>query len=164
MAMNEAPEQDAGSSDHPGSEHAAEEQPDEAQRSRTTRYEIEIILARQLASYLAFPIVVVEPSHLVVYYNEPAELMLGRRFDEGGPIPWADWSQSFAFTDEAGQPIPINEMPVARALQDQQLAHRLFWMRGLDGVQRHMGETAIPLIRNTGRFLGVIACFTYIDE
>jgi len=141
-----------------------EEQRDGSYLSPTTRHEIEVILARQLAGYLAIPIVIVEPSHLVVYYNEPAERMLGRRFDEGGPIPWAEWTKAFDFRDDAGEPIPATELPLATSLHHRRLAHRTFWIRGLDGIQRHMGETAIPLIGNAGRFLGAVAFFAEIEQ
>ncbi|MBV9280988.1 MAG: PAS domain-containing protein [Chloroflexi bacterium] len=136
-----------------------DEQPDRVYPAPTTRHEIEVILARQLAGYLALPIVIMDTSHAVVYYNEPAERMLGRRFDEGGPVPWSDWSQAFTFTDDAGQPVSPGEMPLGIAVRHRQLAHRTFWMRGLDGVPRHMDETAIPLVGNAGRFLGAVAIF-----
>ena len=35
--------------------------------------EIEMILVRQLASYLAMPIFIVDPQGTLVFYNEPAE-------------------------------------------------------------------------------------------
>jgi PAS domain-containing protein len=126
--------------------------------------EIEVILARQLAGYLTLPIIIIAPSLTVLYYNEPAERMLGRRFDEGEAIPWSDWSKAFEFSDEAGVPVQAREMPLATALRDRRPAHRTFWMRGLDGVQRHMDETAIPLIGNAGRFLGAIGFFAEIEQ
>ncbi len=57
--------------------------------------EIEMILARQLASYLVMPIFVVDPAGTLVFYNEPAEPILGRRFDETGamPLPWPSGGQ-----------------------------------------------------------------------
>jgi PAS domain-containing protein len=140
------------------------EHPDRLFPLPSTRYEIEVILARQLAGYLALPIVIVDPSHVVVYYNEPAEQMLGRRFDEGAAIPGSGWAEEFEFADESGAPIPNSEMPVATALRTQQVRHAEVWMRGRDGVRRHMAETAIPLIGNAGRFLGVVAIFDEIDE
>jgi PAS domain-containing protein len=140
-----------------------EEERDDRYPRPTTEHEIEVILARQLASYLAFPIVIVDPSHIVVYYNEPAEHMLGRRFDEGGPIPVAEWSRAFQFTDDAGEPIPSAEMPLGVALRQRQPAHRRFWLRGLDGEQHHMEERSIPLLNTDGKFLGALAVFTDLE-
>jgi PAS domain-containing protein len=58
--------------------------------------EIEMILVRQLASYLAMPIFVVDPQGTLVFYNEPAELLLGRRFEETGEMSIADRCPSVA--------------------------------------------------------------------
>lgn len=154
-----------------GSEHARtpwtaayrEEERDDRSPRPTTENEIEVILARQLASYLAYPIVIVDPTHIVVYYNEPAEYMIGRRFDEGGPIPVVEWSHVFQITDDEGNPIPTGQLPLGIALRQQKVAHRRFWLRGLDGVRHHMDGRAIPLINREGKFLGAMAIFTNVD-
>ena len=41
------------------------------------QHEIELILMRELASYLAMAIFVVDPEGELLYYNEPAERLLG---------------------------------------------------------------------------------------
>ena len=53
---------------------------------------VELILMRQLASYLAVPIFLVDPDGNLLYYNEPAERLLGRRYDETGEMPAAEWA------------------------------------------------------------------------
>jgi hypothetical protein len=45
---------------------------------------IQIILTRQLAGYLSVPLFLVDPKGDLLFYNEPAEALLGRRFDETG--------------------------------------------------------------------------------
>ena len=130
---------------------------------RAAQREIEMILGRQLAGYLALPIVIIDANQQGTYYNEPAEVMLGRRFDEGGPIPWTEWASAFQFTDDTGDPVPAREMPLATAVRDRRPAHRVFWLRGLDGIRRHMDETAIPIVGHAGRFLGAVAFFNEID-
>jgi hypothetical protein len=42
---------------------------------------VELILMRQLASYLAMPILLFDPAGNLLFYNEPAEALVGRRFD-----------------------------------------------------------------------------------
>ncbi len=96
--------------------------------------EIEMILVRQLASYLARPIFVVDPEGTLGFYNEPAEPILGRRFEETGEMPISEWSTIFASTDARGVPLAI-------ALAEQRPAHRVFWIRGLDNVQRYIEAT-----------------------
>jgi hypothetical protein len=45
------------------------------------QHPIEVILMRQLASYLAMPILLVDPAGTLLFYNEPAERLLGRRYN-----------------------------------------------------------------------------------
>ena len=47
---------------------------------------IQIILTRQLAAYLSVPLFLVDPKGNLLFYNEPAEAILGRRFDPTFPI------------------------------------------------------------------------------
>jgi len=54
---------------------------------------IEVILMRQLASYLAMPIFLVDPSGDLLFYNEPAEALLGHRYEETGEMPLVQWAQ-----------------------------------------------------------------------
>jgi PAS domain-containing protein len=125
---------------------------------------IELILARQLAGYLAVPIVIIDPGGTVIFYNEPAERIFGRRFDESGPIPPSQWGEAFDFVDESGQPVPPEEMPLASALRTRRLAHLNFRMRGLDGSRHYVAEVGIPLLGHAGRFLGVLAFMFELDD
>jgi hypothetical protein len=65
-------------------------------------YDVEVILIRQAASYLAMPIFVVDPKGDLVYFNEPAEGLLGRRYEETGEMPVAEWSTIFVPTHDDG--------------------------------------------------------------
>ena len=121
--------------------------------------EIEMILARQLASYLVMPIFVVDPEGTLVFYNESAEPILGRRFEETGAMPMREWSTIFEPTDEAGVPIAPKELALAIALAEQRPAHRVLWIRGLDHVPREIEVTCFPLIGQANRYLGAIAIF-----
>lgn len=127
-------------------------------------HDIEVILARQLAGYLALPIFILDPAGTVIYYNEPAERILGKRFDEGGPIPHTEWPSLFGFEYETGKPMPLDDLPLIAALKTRQLAHLDFRMHGLDGIAHHLAGAGIPLVGNAGRFLGVVAFFFEIDD
>jgi PAS domain-containing protein len=121
--------------------------------------EIEMILVRQLASYLAMPIFIVDSQGTLVFYNEPAEPIVGRRFEETGEMPIDEWSTVFEPTDEAGQPIAPEDTPLAIALAERRPTHRVLWARGLDKVRRHLEVTCFPLIGQANRYLGAIAIF-----
>jgi len=126
--------------------------------------EIEVILARQLVSYLALPVFIVDPQGTLLFYNEPAESVLGRRFEETGEMRISEWSTIFKPTDEHGRPIKPDSLPLVIALSERRPAHGRFWIRGLDGVLRHIEVTAVPIIGQAERYLGGIAIFWEVGE
>jgi PAS domain-containing protein len=120
---------------------------------------IEMILLKHWASYLAVPVWLADPDGNLVYYNEPAEPILGRRFDDAGEIPADRLAEAFVTADEEGRPIPASELPLVRALTEGVPAHRVFRIRALDGSSRVIEVTAIPIIGQGGRNLGAMATF-----
>jgi PAS domain-containing protein len=120
---------------------------------------VELILMRQLASYLAVPIFLVDPEGNLLYYNEPAEQLLGRRYDETGELPIAEFSTAFTPTAEDGSPIAGEELPLSLALEKWHPAHRVLAIRGFDGVVRRIAVTAFPLEGQGRRRLGAVAIF-----
>lgn len=121
--------------------------------------EIEVILARQLAEYLSMPIFIVDPGGNLIFYNEPAELILGCRFEDTGAMPASKLSTLFTPTDEQGNPLPRHVLPLMIALKDRKPANRKFWIQGLDGVRHYISVSAFPLIGQASRFLGAVALF-----
>ena len=92
-----------------------------------SQQEIEVILTRQLATYLAMPIFVVGPDGTLVFYNEPAEAILGCRFDETGALSVDEWMRLFKATDEHGAPLPPGERPldIRETPEFLEIAHRV---------------------------------------
>ena len=121
--------------------------------------EIEVILARQLADYLALPIFLVDQEGNLLFYNEPAEKILGRRYEETGPLPAQEWATIFQPTDEDSRPLPPEQLPLIIALRESRPAHSGCWIRGLDGVLRQIEVIAFPLIGQSDRRLGAMAIF-----
>ena len=119
--------------------------------------EIELILARQLASYLALPILIIDAEGSTFFYNEPAERLLGLPFDEVGPMTLAERGAAMAIRDESGEPVPLDHLPPARALRQAQPDSRRLTMRGFDGVERQVEVTAFPLTRTGGVVVGSVA-------
>jgi PAS domain-containing protein len=124
---------------------------------------VEVILARHLASYLALPIFIVDPQGSLIYYNEPAEEILGRRYEETGEMPLQVWSTVYSPTDEEGNPFAPEALPLSIALDKRQTASARFWIHGLDTVKRHIEVTAFPLIGQDNRYFGAIALFRELD-
>lgn len=126
--------------------------------------EIELILSRHWASYLRTPIFLVEPDGNLLFYNEPAELILGRRFAETGKMSYDEWSIIYRMRDEDHRPVEPEDLPLTIALREHRPAHMRLWMIGLDGIEHHIQTTCLPLIVESGRFLGAIAIFWEIDD
>jgi PAS domain-containing protein len=124
-----------------------------------SQQEIEVILARHLAEYLAMPIFIVDPLGDLIFYNEPAEAILGTRYAETGMMPATEWSTVFHPMDQERSLLPAEELPLMIALAKRQPAHKVFWIEGLDGVLREIEVTAFPLVGQADRFLGAIAIF-----
>ena len=120
---------------------------------------VELILMRQLASSLAMPIFLVDPAGNLLFYNEPAEQLLGSRYDETGEMSVGQWSSLFTPIGEDGAPLPGEALPLNIALHKHRAAHLAFWIRGLDGVSRKIGATAFPLEGQGGRQLGAVGIF-----
>lgn len=117
---------------------------------------VELILARQLASSLASAVLLVDASGDTVYFNEPAELILGRRFDEVDELPFEERSQTLAPLRPDGTPMPTEELPGRVAVREHRPAHATFHLHGFDGVVRLVEATAIPLESARGRALGAL--------
>ena len=120
------------------------------------QHPIEIILLRQWASMMSVPIWVTDAAGDLVYFNEPTESLIGLRFEEAGDISVAELSRRFELCDLAGTPLVDHERPLVMALQKQQPAQRLVRMRSQDGQAKVISDTAVPIVGEGDRLLGVM--------
>lgn len=125
---------------------------------------MEMILLRQLASYLTLPIWMMDAKGNLIYYNEPAEGLLGVQFDDAGPIHAEQLADMFRTTHLDGEPMSDKEMPVVVALSERCPKHEKIRFCGLDGVWRDVEVSAIPIEGQGKRFLGVCATFWEIQD
>ena len=125
--------------------------------------EIEVILARHLASCLAMPIFIVDEAGNLVFYNEPAELILGRRFEEAGEVKIDEWTGILGLADENGRELPYEERPLVFALKERRPNFRQIWLTPFDHIPRFIAITTFPLIGQADRFLGAMAIFWEVD-
>ena len=124
---------------------------------------IQIILTRQLAGYLSVPLFLVDPKGDLLFYNEPAEAILGRRFDETGAMPAAVWSSMLPALDDQGQPIPSAERPLMITVTQHRPVYKRFFLQGMNGVRREIEVASIPILGLQGEFLGAAALFWEIE-
>lgn len=121
--------------------------------------DVELILMRQLASYLATPIFLVGPEGSLLFFNEPAEPIFGIRFDEMGEMTLEEWSELLEPSDDDLTPLPPEDRPVVVALLNERPLYRKVVIRGADGVRRRLEGIAFPLAGRGGGKLGAVAIF-----
>ena len=121
--------------------------------------ELEVILMRNLADCLAMPIFIVNAQGTLLFYNEPAEVLLGQRFEETGELTANQWATAFVPTDHQHRPLPPEKLPLVIALRQKRPCYADFRIRGLDQVERDIQACAFPLVGRTGRFVGAVAIF-----
>jgi len=124
-----------------------------------TQHHLVLILARDFASRLSTPVFLVDAEGSVIYFNEGAERVLGRRFVEGLGMEAAEWSTAFAPSDDDGNPIALEELPLGVAIIERRPDHRMLRIRNIDGTQRRIEVTAFPLFAHEDECLGAIAIF-----
>ncbi|HYI22690.1 MAG TPA: PAS domain-containing protein [Candidatus Limnocylindrales bacterium] len=121
--------------------------------------EVGLILIRQLASGMAVPMLIADETGDLLFFNEPAEVLLGQRFDEIGEMQLDQRRRIFSFRDEQGNPLPDDQPPLVVALRERRPVHRRVWARGFDGIDRELEVTAFPLLGGGGHLIGGVAMF-----
>jgi PAS domain-containing protein len=121
--------------------------------------EIEIILSRQLADCLSVPVFIVDPEGNLLFYNEPAEQVLGVKYEDTGEMPVARWSTMFTPRDKNGQLLPPGQLPLVKTLQQQKPAHGSFWIKSMNGSNYEISVTSYPIIGRSKAFSGAVAIF-----
>jgi PAS domain-containing protein len=121
--------------------------------------EIEVILTRQLAGYLTIPIFIIDPDGNLLYYNEPAQMILGKRFEDTGEMAADEWGAIFTPMDIDDTPLAVEDLPIMIALRQHRPATKRFGILGLDGKRRLIDVMAFPLDGVADRHLGAVAMF-----
>jgi PAS domain-containing protein len=113
---------------------------------------IELIHARNLMGSLSTPAVLVDADAQLVYYNDAAGHLLGRRFEETGPRPAFEWGAEFGPFSADGR------LTTTVALRNGRPAHGRFSMRSATGESHEIESSAVPL-EGDGGFRGAMIFF-----
>jgi PAS domain-containing protein len=126
---------------------------------RAQQKDVVLILARELASNIATPMLVLDEAGTIVFFNEPAEKVLGASFASVGEVPAEEYDARWATTDPDGKELSLLHGPLARVVSDHTPAHRVIRVRGLDGVWHLIETTVYPLFASASRFVGAVGVF-----
>ena len=118
-----------------------------------------LILARELASNLATPMFLLDEVGTLVFYNEAAEVMLGKTYAEVGGVSANDFGDMLKLKDLDGSPLRKRDSPPGMAFLQGLPAHRRLIATALDGNERALEVTAYPLFGRTGEMHGVLTVF-----
>ena len=120
---------------------------------------IVLIVARELAVNIATPLFIVDDAGTLVFFNEAAELLLGRTFRAIGDLPAREWMTLFRAETPEGVPLTPDDRPLAAVLQRRVPVHRRMVITAADGIRRRLVVTAYPLMPTRDRVVGAIAIF-----
>ena len=115
-----------------------------------------LILAREFASNLATPTLVIDDRGWLVFFNEAAEETVGVTFAETGEMPLDDFTQRYQPRTLDEEPVPLERRPAGIALFERRAAHERLKITSADGEEREVGVTAIPLFAHKDEFVGVV--------
>jgi len=118
-----------------------------------------IQITRLLGEALAVPVFIVDRAGTLLFYNAPAEEILGKSFSETGEMASSVWSRLFVPTDDEGNALLPETLPLMETLNGECPATGKIWIRGLDNRARHIEISSFPLTTKEGVFLGAVAMF-----
>jgi PAS domain-containing protein len=126
---------------------------------RQRQKQLVLILARAFASNLSTPTLLTDADGHLVFYNEAAEAVIGRRFSETGEMPMDDWLTAFDRRTSAGEPLLPERGPTRIALEERRPVHVSYLATSTDGVEREIEVSAFPLFAHTDELVGAIVVF-----
>ncbi|HXN62547.1 MAG TPA: PAS domain-containing protein [Acidimicrobiales bacterium] len=123
-----------------------------------------LILARELAANLATPMFLIDAGGTLVFFNEAAELLLGKSYGEVGGITALEFGTMLELGNVDGTPMRRRDSPAGVAFYDREPAHRTLLATTLDGTRRPFEVTAYPLFGHVGDMHGVLTVFWRAKE
>jgi PAS domain-containing protein len=125
---------------------------------------LEIILARNLLSSISTPAFLIGAGGALLFYNEAAGTLIGRRFEEMGVMEAAEWTSLFGPLDEDGQPIPYEEIPLVKMVREGRPSHGRFRIPQVGGDHRDIAASSIPIVGPGGSTGAIVVFWTLTDE
>jgi PAS domain-containing protein len=113
---------------------STEAERDALSEAADSTHPLELILARNLVSIVSLPAFLVDQDGIIVFFNEAAADIIGSRFEETGRLSREQWNAMFGPFDEAGERIPVENLPLTVALREGRPAYGRFHLRTEDGL------------------------------
>jgi PAS domain-containing protein len=107
---------------------------------------LELILARNLIQNISTPALIADSEGSLVFYNEAAGQIIGRRFEEAGRLSQDRWRAALSPAD--GKATAENADTLSLGLTGSSATHGRFSIRGYDDREVEVEASAIPLTRD----------------
>jgi PAS domain-containing protein len=120
-----------------------------------------LVQGRNLITNLALPALLTDSDGRLLFFNDAAAALLGRRFEEVGRLSREEWAREIGPFDDQGRALAADSLPLARALRDGQPAQGQVHVR-LDGHMREVEVSALPLVK-PGHYEGALIVFWPIE-
>jgi len=118
-----------------------------------------LIVARSFATKLATPTLIIDRHGDLVYFNDAAAEVLGSSYLDVGKLDAARWQELFAPRTLDEEPMTPEQTPGGVALLERRPVHGSFAFRSLDGREREITVTALPLFSHPDEVVGVMSIF-----
>ena len=105
------------------------------------------------------PMVLVDARGMLVFYNDAAELVIGKPFAELGEIDALEFGSVLHLTELDGVPVRRRNSPAGIAFAERRPSHQQLLATGYDGVRRAVEATAYPLLGAHDELHGVVVVF-----
>ncbi|HEX6952633.1 MAG TPA: PAS domain-containing protein [Gaiellaceae bacterium] len=124
-----------------------------------TQPDLVLIVARSFATKLATPTLIIDANGDLVYFNDAAADVLGRSYVDIGELQASHWQELFQPRTLDEEPLTPAQTPGGVALLERRPVHDSFAFQGLDGREREITVTALPLFSHPDEVVGVMSIF-----
>jgi PAS domain-containing protein len=125
---------------------------------------LELILARNLLSSISTPAFLVGEAGVLLFYNEAAGVLVGRRFEETGTMAAEEWTAAFGPFGADDKPIPYDEIELTVALREGRPSHGNFRINTAGGTHQDIAASAIPIVGPGGSSGAIVIFWPLIED
>ena len=104
-----------------------------------------LVQARNLVTNMALAAFLTDSDGRLLFFNDAAAELIGRGFEEVGPLPREEWGREIGPFDEDGKPLATDHLPLATALREGHPAQGQFYIRVRGSEVREVEVSAVPL-------------------
>jgi PAS domain-containing protein len=124
---------------------------------------LELIIARNLLTSIITPALLVGEEGQLLFFNEAAGAMLGRRFEDTGTLSSSEWTGKFGPFGPDNLPIPYDEIPATIAVRHQRAFQWTFRICVAGNHYTDVEASTIPIVGQGGSS-GAVVIFWPVSE